>query len=81
MMMRSLGSLAQTVAIEDISPGGCRIVTVERAAIGDPIIARLPQLEPLGSRICWTEDGRTGVQFLRTIHPAVFDMLIGRLAS
>ena len=50
-------------------------------APGDPVIARLPQLEPLGSRVCWTEGGIAGVQFLRTIHPAVFDMLLTRLGT
>jgi hypothetical protein len=54
---------------------------LEPTEVGDPVIARLPQLEPLGSRVCWAEGATTGMQFLTTIHPAVFDMLLTRISS
>ena len=81
MMVRRIGVSTFHVALKDISAGGCRVVMLEPGEIGDPVIARLPQLEPLGSRLCWTEGTTTGVQFLRTMHPAVFDMLLTRLSS
>jgi hypothetical protein len=54
---------------------------MEPAEIGDPVIARMPQLEPLGSRVSWAEGKVAGVQFLKTMHPAVFDMLLSRLSE
>jgi len=78
-MVKRLGAPALDVAVEDISPGGCRVVLLQPAEVGDPVITRLPQLEPLGSRICWANGTSSGVQFLTSIHPAVFDMLLDRL--
>jgi hypothetical protein len=81
VLVRRLGAFNFNVALKDISRGGCRVEMLEPSAIGDPVIARLPQLEPLGSRVCWAEGTTTGMQFLTTIHPAVFDMLLTRIKS
>jgi hypothetical protein len=81
ILVRRLGAFNFNLALKDISAGGCRVVMLEPTAIGDPVIARLPQLEPLGSRVCWAEGTTTGLQFLTTMHPAVFDMLLTRLAN
>ena len=54
---------------------------LEPCGIGDSLITRFPHLEPLGSRVCWAEGTTTGVQFLTSIHPAVFDMLLSRLSE
>jgi hypothetical protein len=75
VLVRRLGGFNFSVALKDISSGGCRV------EVGDPVIARLPQLEPLGSRVCWAEGATTGMQFLTTIHPAVFDMLLTKISS
>jgi PilZ domain len=79
IMVRRIGASHVEVELKDISAAGCRVVMPEPAPVGDPVIARMPQLEPLGARVCWTEGAETGVQFLRTLHPAVFDMMIARL--
>jgi hypothetical protein len=81
ILVRRLGAFNFNVALRDISSGGCRVEMLEPSAVGDPVIARLPQLEPLGSRVCWAEGTTTGMQFLTTIHPAVFDMLLTRISS
>lgn len=80
VLVRRIGGFNFNVALKDISTGGCRVELLEPSEVGDPVIARLPQLEPLGSRVCWAEGTATGVQFLTTIHPAVFDMLLTKLA-
>jgi hypothetical protein len=81
VLVRRLGGFNFNVALKDISSGGCRVEMLEPTEIGDPVIARLPQLEPLGSRVCWADGTTTGMQFLTTIHPAVFDMLLTRISS
>ena len=81
VLVRRIGGFNFNVALKDISNGGCRVEMLEPSEVGDPVITRLPQLEPLGSRVCWAEGTTTGVQFLTTIHPAVFEMLLSRLSS
>lgn len=81
IIVRRVGSFNFEVALRDVSTGGCRVELLEPSAVGDPVIARLPQLEPLGSRVCWSEGTTTGVQFLTSIHPAVFEALLTRLPA
>ncbi|HEX6783561.1 MAG TPA: PilZ domain-containing protein [Sphingomicrobium sp.] len=79
VIVRRVGGFNFEVALQDLSTGGCRVRMLEPAEVGDPVIARLPQLEPLGSRVSWAEGTTTGMQFLAKIHPAVFDALLTRL--
>lgn len=81
VLVRRVGAFNFEVALKDISAGGCGVVMLEQGAVGDPVITRLPQLEPIGSRLCWAEGTETGLQFLRPMHPAVFDMLVTRLGG
>jgi hypothetical protein len=79
LTMRRIGGFNFQVALSNLSPGGCNVELIEAADAGDSVIARFPHLEPLGSRVCWTEGCTTGVEFLAPIHPAVFDLLLSRL--
>jgi hypothetical protein len=81
IIVRRVGSFNFEVALRDVSVGGCRVELLEPSDVGDPVIARFPQLEPLGSRVCWSQGTTTGVQFLTSIHPAVFDALLSRLPA
>jgi hypothetical protein len=81
ILVRRLGGFNFDVALRDVSTGGCRVELLEPCEVGDPVIARLPQLEPLGSRVCWARGTTTGVQFLTSLHPAVFDALLPRLPA
>jgi PilZ domain len=80
-LVRRVGGFNFDVPLQDISSGGCRVEMLEPCGIGDSLITRFPHLEPLGSRVCWAEGTTTGVQFLTSIHPAVFDMLLSRLSE
>ena len=65
--------------MENVSAGGCRVELIDTYEIGDHVIARLPQLEPLGARVCWATGATAGIEFLTGFHPAVFDSLLTRL--
>jgi hypothetical protein len=80
IILRRVGGFNFDVGIRNISVGGCTVEAIEEYEVGDPVIARFPQLEPLGSRVCWTKGTTAGIQFLRTIHPAVLDSLVDRMA-
>ena len=69
------------VALHNVSAAGCRIEMIEECEEGEDIIARFPQLEPLGARVRWTDGPVAGLQFARPIHPAVFGSLLERLSD
>ena len=79
--VRRIGGFNFQVPLSNVSPSGCKVELVEEGAVGDSVIARFPRLEPLGSKICWTNGRTTGVEFLSPIHPAVFDLLVTRLSG
>jgi len=77
--VRKIGGFNFEVALKNISTSGCRVELLEVGEVGEPVITRFPQLEPLGSRIRWTDGPVTGVEFNNRFHPAVFDLLVSRL--
>ncbi len=79
IVVRRIGGFNFDVGIRNLSVGGCTIDAIEEYEVGDPVITRFPQLEPLGSRVCWTNGSTVGIQFLRAIHPAVLNSLVERL--
>ena len=79
VIVRRIGGFNFEVALRDMSAHGCQVELVEACEAGDAIIARFPQLEPLGSRVCWTRGTTTGIEFQTKIHPAVFEHLLSRL--
>ena len=79
VIVRRIGGFNFEVALRDVSAHGCQVELIEACEIGDAIITRFPQLEPLGSCVRWTRGTTTGIEFQTKIHPAVFDHLLGRL--
>ena len=79
--VRRLGGFNFQVAMHDVSAGGCRVTMLEPSEAGDHVITRLPKIEPLGSTVCWADGTTTGIKFSNTIHPAVFDLILSRLAE
>lgn len=79
--VRRLGGFNFDVALRDLSAGGCRVEMLEPSEVGDSTVTRLPQLEPLGARVRWTEGTTTGLCFHTTIHPAVFAQLVSRMTA
>ena len=69
------------VALDNVSSCGCRIEMIEKCEVGEDVIARFPELEPLGARVRWTMGATAGLQFARPIHPAVFGSLLARLTQ
>jgi hypothetical protein len=69
------------VPLDNVSAGGCRIELLEECEVGEDVITRFPDLEPLGARVQWTLGFTAGLQFARPIHPAVFGALLERLMA
>jgi hypothetical protein len=77
--MRKMGSFSFQVPLGDISTRGCMVELVEFIDAGEHVIARFPGLEPFGARVTWSDAHCAGVEFERSLHPAVFEQLLSRL--
>ena len=81
LRVRRIGGFNFQAGLKDVSTDGCRIELIEECEPGEDVIARFPELEPLGAWVRWTLGVTAGIEFMRPIHPAVFNALLGRLAE
>lgn len=63
----------------NVSRHGCKLEFVERPRLDDTVWVKFEGLEALPCHVCWVKGYVAGVEFLRVIHPAVFDLLVRRL--
>lgn len=66
--------------LEDLSPGGFRIGWLPDARPELPLRIRIPGIQLLSARICWSRDGAIGCEFVDPLHVAVFEHIV-RTAS
>ena len=69
------------VNVHDISPEGCRLEFVERPRLDEVVWVRFNGLDAVESSVCWVKGHDVGVEFSRPIYPAVFNVLVKRLAG
>ena len=65
--------------IHDLSPAGCSVQFAERPRIGESVWIKLGGLEALESIVRWVEGDSAGVEFVKQLHPAVFEALLSKL--
>jgi hypothetical protein len=78
--LRRIGKAGFRVAVTDVSPDGCKVELVERPSLGERVLVKFDRLEPLEADVCWVEGHTAGLMFAKAIHPAVFELLVERLA-
>jgi len=76
--LRRRGHHNFTVQAYDLSREGCKLEFMERPQLDETVWVKFENLELLQATVCWIEDLCVGVEFIRPIHSAVFDMLIRR---
>ena len=81
ILVRKVGTFPLSVPIANVSIGGCQIELVDGYEVGDSLVARFPQLEPLGARVCWIKERCAGMEFSKMIHPAVLHALVSRMMA
>jgi hypothetical protein len=79
--LRRLGRNAFNVALSDLSLDGCRLEVVERPRVDEAVQVVFPGLATIDAKIRWVDGFVAGLKFEQPFHPAVFDMLVERLAS
>ena len=78
--LKRLGRNSYRVQVRDLSTDGCKVDLVDRPRIGEHMLVKFDGLEVLDAKVCWIEDYVAGLRFERPVHPAVFDLLLQRLA-
>jgi len=81
VLMRRLGKSNYSANVFDMSLDGCKVEFIERPRIEEHVLIKFAGLEILDAEVCWVEGFRGGLRFEKPIHPAVFDMLLARLAG
>ncbi|HVM22659.1 MAG TPA: PilZ domain-containing protein [Sphingomicrobium sp.] len=78
--LRRLGKFNYRVRVFDVSPHGCKVELVEMPRLEEHVLVRFEGLEALEAEVCWIEGMTAGLRFEKPIHPAVFALLLERLA-
>ena len=79
--LRQRGASGVSVQVMDLSTDGFRAATHLDLAPGSDVWLRLPGLEPCHARVVWAEGHLVGCSFLRALHPAVLQMIIGKTGT
>lgn len=79
--IRRAGRDGYRVRLFDITRTGCKVEFVERPKQGELLWVKFACLEPVEARVRWVEGFYGGLEFVRPIYPAVFELLVQRLRA
>ena len=79
--LRRAGHPHYRVNIYDASEYGCKVEFVERPTLDEIVWVKFDWLDALEAHVCWIDGSAVGLEFQRPMHPAVFAMLVKRLAG
>jgi hypothetical protein len=77
--LRQRGGTGVSVQILDLSIDGFRASTHLDLPPGADVWLRLPGLEPYQAKVAWAKGQYVGCAFVRPLHPAVLEMVVGRI--
>lgn len=72
--LRRRGHSSFRVNVRDMSPVGCSVDMAERPWIGETLHIKFEGLETVECKVRWVEGYVAGLEFVRPIHAAVFDL-------
>ena len=78
--VRRIGGFPFQCAVRNISATGLCVELIEACEAGEDVVVRLPALEAIGANTRWSDGHSVGLEFARSMHPAVFDALLVRLS-
>jgi hypothetical protein len=79
VIFRKPREVGHEVALRNLSRHGCQLSIRERMVPGQLVWVTLPGLESLYGWVRWSGEWKAGVEFHKSMHPAVFDHLVGKL--
>lgn len=81
LSLRRHGRQHYEARLFDLTPKGCRVEFVERPKCGETVWAKLDTFDSIEAVVRWVDGFDGGLEFVRPIYPAVFDLLLTRLRS
>ncbi len=79
--LRRSGQNNYRANVHDVSQNGCKVEFVERPMLDETVWVKFEGLEALEAIVCWVDEFAVGLEFQRPVHPAVFEVLLERLAN
>jgi hypothetical protein len=79
--LRRRGHHKFTVQVFDLSMEGCKLEFLETPQLDETVWLKFEGLEGLEATVRWLDANTAGVEFVRPLHPAVFDLLVNRMRS
>lgn len=79
--LRRSGHTNYRANVHDVSQEGCKVEFVERPLLDEIVWVKFEGLEALEAMVCWIDGFAVGLEFQRPVHPAVFEVLLQRLAA
>ncbi len=79
ILVRRAGRKNYLVQTSDLSPFGCRIEFVDRPSSGERHWVKFDCLEAIEGEVRWVEGFGAGLEFVRPIYPAVFELMLAKL--
>lgn len=79
MSLRRAGRISYQCRVFDLTPFGCKVEFVERPRPGDMVWVKFDGLAAVEATVRWVESFYGGLEFVRPIHAAVFDLLLHKL--
>jgi hypothetical protein len=77
--LRRSGQHTYRVHVYDVSPHGCKLEFVERPKVVEHVWVKFEGLDSVECLVSRVDGFVVGVDFVRPMHPAVFETLIARL--
>ena len=79
LSLRRSGRKGYIANLFDLTPKGCRVEFIEKPRRGEKIWAKIDSFDPIEATVRWVDGFYGGLEFVRPIYPAVFDLLLARL--
>ncbi|WP_458389094.1 PilZ domain-containing protein [Sphingomonas sp. F9_3S_D5_B_2] len=79
LSLRRLGRQHYQARLFDLTSTGCKVEFVERPKEGEVLWAKFDGLEPMEATVRWVDGYYGGLEFVRPIYAAVFDLLLRKL--
>src|SRR5690348_16256033 len=74
--LRRAGRRQYVAHVSDLTPRGCRIEFIERPKQGETLWLKFGGLDSIEAAVRWVDGFHGGLEFLRPIHAAVFELLL-----
>jgi hypothetical protein len=79
--LRRVGRDAYQARIFDFTTSGCKVEFIERPKIGELLWVKFSGLDSIEAKVRWVDNFYGGLEFVRPIYPAVFELLLARLRA